>query len=155
MNKKEIEATNRLAAALDKLADRLEKFTDPLTWQKTLSDAVRMMPFMSAPVARLRQLQGGPVAIPSVGFTPTTDPLLVSVNLSEEERTLMVEKINTAIQPQLAEFTGFVRQSLVDMPAHRLKKIADKVDAGVTPQLERRKGCVFIKADGEESYLGL
>ena len=150
MKKEQIEAENKLADALVKLADSMEKFTDPIRWQKTLSDAVRMMPGLSSAMPRVIPTPISPDAPRIIGHIDG-----VSISLSEEERIKLVDKVNEAIQPELAEFTNFVRASIAGMPTHRLQKIADKIDHGVKPKLDRRSGCVFITADGEESYLGL
>ena len=129
----------KLAIAMNKLADRIEKFQDPVLWQKVLSDAVRVMPMFQQTEIQLlpQQIEGG------------------SVRLSDDERTKLVELVNQAIQPQLFEFCTFVKQSLQDMPLHRLKRIADKIAAGESPKLEKRQGCVFIKVGDDEAYLGL
>jgi len=154
MNKREIEATEKMAVAMEKLADRLEKFLDPVVWQKTISDAVRMIPAMATPVEKIQQSNPIP-GLPDISLPQSIQSISVQITLSEDEREIMINKIHESIKPQLAEFAGFVENALKDMPPHRLKKISDQIDQGNPPKLERRKGCVFITAGDEESYLGL
>jgi hypothetical protein len=161
MNQKEIQAQENLAIAMTKLAESMKDFQDPIKWQKIVSDAMRGFAGMGQQVINLRAL---PVPLPGaveatlqpVGQPVNyTLPATVTLDISEEDRVKMAEKVFEAIKPELTEFGGFVRRSLDEMPAHRLKEIADKVDAGVKPTLEKRKGCVFIKADDKEAYLNL
>lgn len=157
MNEKE--ATEKLAAAMDKLADRLMKFQDPVLWQKVLSDAVRTAPGL-LPGLSPSPLPGGVVGSSSP-YQPTSTLLLpvsiegVTVSLSDEERDKLVAQVYHAVQPEIAAFSEFVKLSLKDMPPHRLKSIASKVQAGEKVELHRRSGCVFLKAGDEEVYLNL
>jgi len=153
MDKQEIEATTKLAEAMTKLADRLEKFQDPVFWQKMLSDAVRQIPALGppGPVMTARPVLVGGPGEPERGVSVEG----ITISLSDDEREKLVNQVNEAIQPQLTEFSEFVKQSLLEMPAHRLKKIAEKVAAGEKPTLRRRSGCIFITAGDEEIYLGL
>lgn len=155
MNKKEIEATEKLAKALDKLADHMERFVDPVVWQKILSDAMGMIPSLGQAFPIVQ-----PVAVTPVAVTPFQghDPIFlegVTIKLSDEEREKLANQVYEAIQPQLAELNDFVQKSLLDMPAHRLKKIAEKIASGEKPSLGRQRGCVFIEAGDEKVYLGL
>lgn len=147
MSKKEVEAQLKLAEAMAKLADRLEKFQDPVFWQKTLSDAAQMLPgatrILPPPIEAL--------PIPSAGV----EGISVSVTLSDEERNRLASAVYEAVQPQLSEFNQFVQDSLKEMPAHRLKKLAEKIEAGEKPEIKRRRGCVFITVGDTEAYLGM
>lgn len=155
MNKQEIEATTKLAEAMSKLADRLEKFQDPVFWQKVWSDAIGQIPGLAPPSP---VLIGRPVPLPP-GEAPVQSGAIavegITISLSDDERQKLVNQVNEAIQPQLAELSQFVKDSLQDMPAHRLKRLAEKVAAGEKPTLKRRHGCVYIAVADEEMYLGL
>ena len=154
MKKSEIEAQKKLGEGMAKLAAALEKFQDPVLWQKLLSDAITRsslgLPLMipQSPVpGETAAAEGGalrPVGIESVAIT-----------LSDEERVKIAGQVYEAVQPQLAEFNVFVQQALAEMPADRLKRIADKIEAGEKVTIKRRQGCVFIAAGDVESYLGL
>jgi hypothetical protein len=146
MNKKEIAATEKLASALDKLADHMERFVDPVVWQKVLSDAMGLIPSLA---------QIGQPVRPGLAVTPLLGIEGVTIKLSDEEREKLANQVYEAIKPQLSEFNDFVQKSLLDMPAHRLKKIAEKIAAGGKPSLGRERGCVFIEAGDEKVYLGL
>ena len=150
----EAEAMEKLAVAMNKLADKLERFQDPVIWQKVLTDAIHTMPGLGAAISASPAL---PAPLPG---EPTERRLLVGrieefVHLSDEERTKLVGEIHKAIEPQLAEFSEFVRQSLQEMPAHRLKKIGEKMAAGEEPKVTRKPGCIFIRTGDEETYLAL
>lgn len=142
---KEQETQLELARAMHHLAESIERFQDPVWFQKTIGDAFRgMAQFdLTAPaVARV--------------LPPGVTLEAITVSLSDEEREKMSQKIYEALKPQMQEFDNFVKTSLAELPPHRLKEIADKIESGVKPSLERRRGCVFIKMDdGYESYLGL
>ena len=141
---KETKAMEKLAEAMTNLADRLERFQDPVMWQKIFSDAMSLgaLPRPSA------------VAIgPSVPIGMIEG---VTVRLSEEDRDAMAQRVFEAIQPQLEEFSDFLKDSLKDMPAHRLRELAAKIDEGKAPKLQRRPGCIYITFEtGEGYYLGL
>ena len=132
----------KLAEAMSKLADRLADFQDPVLWQKVIQDALRTgaLPAQVAEAAALP-----PVRIEAV-----------TVSLSDEEREKLAAQVHEAVQPQLAEFNEFVKESLKEIPPARLKELAEKIEAGAKPQLRRRRGCIFLELDsGEEFYLGL
>jgi hypothetical protein len=148
MGKAETEAQAKLAEAMNKLASSLERFQDPVVWQKIFRDAVLQMPALGE--AQQRLLEAPAVALPQ---GVRIDTLMIS--LSDEERQKLVAQISEAVQPQLVEFGVFVTQALSDMPAGQLKRIADKVAAGETPTLKRRQGCIFVSAGDEEVYLRL
>lgn len=140
----------KLAEAMNNLATRLENFQDPVLWQKVISDAAGMMRVPGLPVATpITEL---PQAQPTQ-ITGIVDS--ISFKLSDEEREKLVNQIHEAVQPEITAFNEFVREALKDMPAHRLKAIGDKVAAGETPKIKRRRDCVFIDAGGTEAYLGL
>lgn len=150
MEKESNESMEKLAGAMGKLAETLEKFQDPILWQKVFQDAVSIGVF---PQTVVQQLQVGP---PQVG--PPAEAVRIQrieISLSDEERENLATKIHEAIQPQLAEFNEFLRDSLKEMPPHRLKQLAAKVEEGAKPALARRRGCVFIIAGDDEFYLGL
>jgi len=145
MDKKAME---KLAEAMSKLADRLEGFQDPLVWQKILSDAVQAMPSLAATIPPLQQAEQVPPGAARIEA--------ISVSLCKEERDRLTSQVYEAIKPKLDDFSEFVQQSLLEMPAHRLKELATKIEAGAKPTLGRRRGCVFVGLDsGEEFYLGL
>lgn len=140
----------KLADAMNNLADRLEKFQDPLLWQKVISDAVQTMPTLAPYIA--------PLQLPTPVEPPTGVARVesISVSLSDEERERLSKQVYEALKPQLEEFNKFAQQSLCEMPAHRLKELAERIEAGAKPTLGRRRGCVFVGLDtGEEFYLGL
>ena len=154
MKKAEIEATQKLAEAMAKLAGTLENFQDPVLWQKIFSDVIT------------RSAMGLPLMMPQAFDTGATAAVEgealrpvriegVTVALSVEEREKLAGQVYEAVQPQLAEFSEFMKQALAEMPPDRLKRIADKIAAGEKPTIQRRQGCVFIAAGGEESYLRL
>ena len=135
------EAELKLATAMGRLAEALERFQDPLTWQRVFKTAVE-----SGMV--LPQLPGS-------GPAPVVTVVGVKVTLSDEEREKMVARIHEAIQPQLDEFNTFVRESLAEMPPARLKGLAERIEQGETVALGRRRGCVYLTTGGEDYYLGL
>lgn len=146
MNKEEAE--EKLAEAMNNLADKLARFQDPVLWQKIMSDAARTLPgFPGLP---------GPVQLQGL------DPLraavrveAVTVSLSDEAREALVAKVYDAVQPEIAGFNDFVKEALRKMPEHRLQKLGEKVAAGVKLSLRQRPGCVFISAGDDDTYLGL
>jgi hypothetical protein len=118
-------------------------FHDPVFWQKLFGDTMQLglMP---------RSL---PQPMPGIHgeVRGTSEPIMgriesISIILTEEERKVMVDRVSEAIKPQLAEFETFVNKGLQDMPAHRLKKISDAIEAGNKPKITQRPGCIFIKA---------
>lgn len=131
-----------LASAMSKLAENLEKFQDPVLWQKRISDAIQAIPSL-APLYAPR------TALPAAAIEAVT------VRLSDEERSKLAGQIYKAVKPQLKEFNKFVQQSLQDMPPHRLKELAEKIEQGEKPAIKRRHGCIFIAAGDTEIYLGL
>jgi len=97
----------KLADAMNHLADRLEKFQDPVYWQKLLSDAAQQIPSIAPQVA----IQAVPRSI-------RVEEMVIS--LSEEERVRLANQVFESLQPQLEEFQGFLKDSLTEMPAYRL-----------------------------------
>lgn len=150
---KESEAMAKLAEAMSKLADNLERFQDPVIWQKVLSDTIHAVPGLATTIS--------PMPVPGAARLtrgePTPLPLHeeLGVNLSDEERTKLVGQIHKAIEPQLAEFSEFVRQSLQEMPAHRLKHIGERMAAGEELKIKRKSGCIFISTGEDDTYLAL
>jgi len=138
------EAKLALAEAMSKLADRLEKFQDPILWQKLIQDAMRV---------------GALPPLPQPGIAAGYSPVIVeavTISLSDEERKKLAGQVYKAVQPHLSEFNDFVKESLKEMPPARLKALADKIEGGAKPRLLRRQGCVFVELDsGEGFYLGL
>jgi len=150
-NKEEIEAQLALASAMKNLAEKIERATDPIRWQKMVTDAI----FALAPLPQPEIQQALARALP--GGETTMRAISVSVSLSDEERERLAGVVFEALKPQLEEFTKFTETALKDMPAHRLKEIAEKVEAGATPKLRRERGCVYIDFEGETfgTYLNL
>jgi len=149
--KEEIEAQLALAASMSKLAETIEKATDPLRWQKAITDAI----FGLAPLPQPEIQQALARALP--GGETTVRAISVSVSLSDEEREHLAGVVFEALKPQLEEFTKFTESALKDMPAHRLKEIAEKIEAGAEPKLRRARGCVYIDFEGDTvgTYLNL
>lgn len=149
--KEEIEAQLALASAMKKLADTIETATDPVRWQKMITDAI----FTLAPLPQPEIQQAFARVLP--GGETTVRAISVSVSLSDEERERFAAVVFEALKPQLEEFSKFTETALKDMPAHRLKEIAEKVEAGAKPKLRRERGCVYIDFDGElfGTYLNL
>ncbi len=145
-NKKEgQEAELELAKAMNHLAERLERFQDPLWWQKTIGSTFQTMMHIPALQPTIAQALPAGVTIESV-----------TVTLSGEEREKMSQKIYGALQPQIQEFDGFVKASLAELPPHRLKELAEKIEGGAKPEIQRRRGCIYIALeDGTEAHLGL
>lgn len=137
-------ATEKLAKAMNNLADTLQRFQDPVLWQRTLTDAFQSPGFRAL-------LPGLSVGAP--GAQPQIES--VTVILSDKDRAKMADQVYKAVKPQVAEFSKFLKESLKEMPPHRLKELAAKIEAGHTPKIERRRGCVFLTCDGLEAYLGL
>ena len=133
---KDKEAMLQLAKAMSKLADSLDKFQDPVIWQKIISDAARTLP-------------GYQPRLPSIRLEEVT------VSLSDEERHRLTSLVYEKVKPQLQEFNQFVKQSLEEMPPHRLKEIAEKVERGAAPRLGRAHGCIYLEAEDRRVYLGL
>jgi len=155
MKKSEIEAQKKLGEGMAKLAGALEKFQDPVLWQKLLSDAITRsslgLPLVITPQS---PVPGETAAAEGEALRPVGIES-VAITLSDEERVKIAGQVYEAVQPQLAEFNDFVQQALAEMPADRLKRIADKIEAGEKVTIKRRQGCVFLAAGDEESYLGL
>lgn len=149
--KEEIEAQLALASAMKNLAETIERATDPVRWQKMVTDAI----FTLAPLPQPEIQQAFARALP--GGETTVQAISVSVSLSDEERERLAAVVFEALKPQLEEFYKFTETALKDMPAHRLKEIAEKVEAGAKPKLRRERGCVYIDFEGElfGTYLNL
>lgn len=150
-NKEEIEAQLALASAMRKLAETIESATDPIRWQKMITNAI----FSLAPLPQPEIQQALARALP--GGEATVRAISVSVSLSDEEREHLAGVVFEALKPQLEEFAKFTETALKDMPAHRLKEIAEKIEAGAKPKLRRERGCVYIDFEGEPfgTYLNL
>jgi len=145
-----------LAAAMTKLATTLERFQDPVIWQKIFRDAIATG-FVGLPLT-----MPPPISLPQPGIQGETRPVpvgrieSVTVNLSEEERAKLAARVHELVQPQLAEFNQFMSDALQQMPAAQLKELAEKIEAGAKPKLRRKYDCVFLELDtGEKYYLGL
>ena len=139
--KEEVEAQLALASAMRTLAETIGRATDPIRWQKMITDAI----FTLAPVRQVEQALAR--ALP--GGEETVRAVAVSVSLSDEERERLAGVVFEALKPQLEEFAKFTETALKDMPAHRLKGIAEKIEAGAEPKLRRERGCVYIDFEGE------
>lgn len=140
---KENESMEKLAGAMEKLATSIEKWQDPVLWQKIILDALRIGVL---PAETVRPLLAVPVA-------PQIEA--ITVRLSDEDRDKMADKVYEAVKPQLAEFNEFVKTSLQEMPVGRLKDLAKQIEEGKKPELKRRHGCVFITTGTDDFYLGL
>lgn len=140
---KENESMEKLAGAMEKLAISIEKWQDPVLWQKIIQDALRtgaLPPHVVAPL----------IAAP-----PPPQIEAITVRLSDEDREKMADKVYEAVKPHLAEFNEFVKTSLQEMPLGRLKDLAKQIEEGKKPELKRRAGCVFITTGDDDFYLGL
>lgn len=136
-----VEAQLQLAEAMNRLADGLDKFQDPLWWQKTVGQSLQTM--VQLPIVR--------EALP-----PGVSVESVVVKLSDEERQNMTQRVYKALQPQLAKVNDLVQESLKELPPNRLKQLAEQIEKGAKLELKRRRGCVFITLDsGEEFHLNL
>jgi len=140
----EEEAMRELAKAMSSLAERLEKFQDPLWWQVCSGRAMQTVTEHPALVQEMRLAL--PVSVQAV-----------TVGLSDEDRKAMVETAYRALAPQIKEFGKFTKRALKDLPAFRLKEIVDKIEAGEMPKLRQRRGCIAITFDSgdDEIYLPL
>jgi len=138
---KQNESMEKLAGAMEKLATSIEKWQDPVLWQKIIQDALRtgaLPPHVVAP------LIAAPAQIEAV-----------TVRLSDEDRDKMTDKVYEAVKPHLAEFNEFVKTSLQEMPLGRLKDLAKQIEEGKVAKLQRRQGCVYITTGVDDFYLGL
>ena len=134
-----------LAKAMNRMAESIEHFQDPVWIQKVFGDAIQTM-------------AGVPQIAPAVAraLPPGVTLEAITISLSEKDRKQMSRQIYTGLKPHLKEFNQFIKDSLKDMPPHRLKELARRIEQGAKPTLERRRGCVYIKLDtGDEYYLGL
>ena len=149
--KEEIEAQLALASAMKTLAETIERATDPIRWQKMVTDAI----FTLAPFPQPQIREALAQALP--GGETTVQAIAVSVSLSNEERERLAGVVFEALKPELEEFSKFTERALMDMPPHRLKEIAEKIEAGLKPKLRRERGCVYIDIEGETigTYLNL
>jgi len=139
---KQNESMEKLAGAMEKLATSIEKWQDPVLWQKIIQDALRtgaLPPHVVAPLIA----------------TPPPQIEAVTVRLSDEDRNKMADKVYEAIKPHLVEFNEFVKTSLQEMPLGRLKDLAKQIEEGKVAKLERRQGCVYITTGVDDFYLGL
>jgi hypothetical protein len=151
-SKQEIQAEQDLAAAMNKLADGINRFTDPIYMQKIVQDAMRGM----ASVARSDSLETaiGPMVQAALPVGVRVSDITISLN--DEQRKEMAERTFELLKPQMEEFNGFVKNSLMNMPAHRLQTLADKVKGGAKLHLQQKPGCIFIETEeGDGFYLGL
>lgn len=141
---KEMEAQIELAKAMNRLAEGIEKFTDPVYIQKMVGDA-------------MQSLAGTPLAPQIAQALPVGVRLeSITISLSDDEREKMAESVYKALIPQLKEFGDYVHESLKELPAHRLKELATQIEAGAKPKIQRRHGCIFVVLDsGYESHLPL
>jgi hypothetical protein len=140
------EAMEHLAQAMNRLADKIEEFQDPLWWQKTVGASFQTM--LNAPVVQ------GLVGASFPRIAPQLESIVVK--LSEDDREEMSKRVMKALKPQLKDFNKFVKVSLEELPPNRLKQLAQEIDAGHIPKLERRRGCVFVKMDsGSDFHLNL
>ena len=151
MSKKEVEAQLALAASMNKLAETIDQATDPIRWQKMITDAIfglTPLPHPELHAALARVLPGGEAAVQAISVT---------MSLTDEERERMAGVVFEALKPQLEDLTKFTEIALKDMPAHRLKDLAEKIEAGAKPKLRRERGCVFVDIEGESvgTYLNL
>ena len=147
--KKEAQAQADLAKAMNRLADNLERVLDPLWWQRTVGQTFQTMLEVPAIAAMAEPVMTGQAV-------PRTVRPAVILTLTPEERENMSQMVYEALVPQLHEFQGFVRQSLEDLPGHRLKELAAQIEGGETPKLEKRRGCIYVVFDnGCEQYLSL
>ncbi len=147
--KEETKAQLELAKAMNNLAETIERATDPIRWQKMIADAM----FTLAPLPSVRE----PLARVAPGGEAIIQAISVRVSLSDEERERMAGVVFEALKPQLEQLNEFTVKALNDMPPHRLKELAAKVEAGAKPKLRRERGCVYIDFEGEPigTYLNL
>lgn len=142
---KETEAQLKLAEAMNRLAEGIEKFQDPAWWQRVVGQAFQTLFEIPAIQPMVAQALPAGVSLESI-----------IVRLTDEERQDMSQKVYEALQPQLDEFTGFVKDSLQEMPAHQLKELSEQIKKGAKPTLKKRRGCIFVVFDsGYEAYLSL
>lgn len=143
------QAEDRLAAAMEKLSDALEKVASPDTW-RVVSEILnaRLQGVMTAPLRGL--------VMPTLPALPVGIPQQLQISLTPEERAAMVAAVMEAVTPHLAEFREYVSQSVAELPAVELKRAVDLIAAGHKPQLRRAQGCIFLSYPGEEEiYLRL
>lgn len=149
--KEEIEAQLELASAMKNLAKTIDRAIDPIRWQKMITDAI----FGLAPLPRPELQSALARALP--GGEATVQAISVSVSLTDEERERLSGVVFEALKPQLDDLAKFTETALKDMPPHRLKALAEKIEAGAKPKLRRQRGCVYIEIEGEPpgTYLNL
>ncbi len=151
MKKEEIEAQLALASAMKNLAETIGRATDPIRWQKMIADAMFTLAPLPQPEiqeALARVLPGGAATVRTISMT---------VSLSDEERERLAGVVFDSLKPQLADFAQFTEAALKDMPPHRLKSLAEKIEAGAKPKLRRERGCIYVDLEGEPigTYLNL
>ena len=132
----------QLAQAMSRLADSLDKFQDPLWWQKTVGASMQTM--LQSPQVQ-EALPPPPISLTGMVVT-----------LSDDERATMAALVYDKLQPQLDEFNQFVKTSLTELSPNRLKELAESIKSGAEVKLKRRRGCVYVETDnGIEIYLNL
>ena len=139
------EAASKLADSMSKLADTLERFQDPVLWQKAMKTALDTG--LTLPLVQ---------ALP--GPTPSATLMLADsakIHLSDVDREQLATRVYDALKPQLEELKECVAKALKEMPSTQLRSLAEKIEAGEMPEIKRRRGCVYVAAGGEEYYLGL
>ena len=160
----EAEAQLRLAEAMNRVADKLERAMDPVRWQKIISDAVGMGVLPShILMPRAIQTVPGPQGEPETALPSQTGGMIVGqlqeisaqVSLSPEDREKLATRVIEAVKPQLEEFGTFVKEAVRDMPVLRLRQMAAELDKGKVPQLKRRSDCVFLAFEGEPGDAGI
>ena len=136
---------------MNKLAETIESATDPIRWQKMVTDAL----FGLVPIQHPELQQALARAIP--GGEAAVHAISVTVSLTDEERERLAGIVFEALKPQLVELASFTEKALKDMPEHRLKALAEKIEAGAKPKLRRERGCVYVEIEGETigTYLNL
>ena len=142
----------QLAEAMGKLAQAIDRFQDPVLWQRVFSEAMRSgvrLPIPAGPIAGLAEER---LPAPAMGQV-----VGLTIALSSEDREKLASQVYQELLPELNKFNEFLKESLKDMPAGRLKEIAERLERGQKPRLGRQHGCVFIafaSPEGNEDPLG-
>ena len=142
----------QLAEAMVKVAQALERFQDPVLWQRVFSEAVHSGVSFPIPAGPIAGTAVAGRAVPAMGQVTG-----LTITLSSEDREKLAAQVHQELQPELEKFNEFLKESLNDMPAGRLREIAERLGRGEKPRLARQQGCVFIaftSPEGSEDPLG-
>lgn len=77
----------------------------------------------------------------------------VEVTLSPEAKEEICKRAMADFEEQMAEFRGFIAQSLAELPEATLKRIGEHLKEGRKFKLRRKHGCIYLDFGfGDEDF---